>query len=109
MAFIYGDPTNATLQTSYGMKDVQIRAFKLPVALWKLAGVNTNIGTLPVNSSIVGMETWVSTAITVGATPTLSVGTTAAGTQFANAFAVTNTTVADAGVGEVYLLVWFIA
>jgi len=48
-------------------------------------------GTLPADSSILGFETWVKTALTTATLPTLSLGTASAGTQFTSALAITNT------------------
>ena len=92
MALIFNDPNTAGPFASFQTKDVDAKVFKLVAANFSTVGVNTNVGALPADASILGFETWVKTALDNGATsPTLSIGNVSAGTQFASAAAVTNT------------------
>lgn len=92
MAFIYGDPNTAGPFASYQIKDVVVKVIKLTFANFTTAGVNAFVAQIPADASILGFETWVKTALNNGATsPTISLGTAAAGTQFASAVAITNT------------------
>ena len=92
MAFIYGDPNTAGPFATFQIKDVVCKAIKLTAANFTTAGVNSYVASLPADSTILGFDTWVKTALDNTATaPLLSIGTASAGTQFASAVAITNT------------------
>ena len=103
MAFIYTDPNVAAPFITFQVKDVTTKVFKLPFSYFTSAGTNTLVGVLPADASILKFTTWVKTALsgnTVSA-PTISIGTASAGTQFASAVAITNTTGTEAVVTPV--------
>jgi len=94
MALIFSDPNSAGPFSSFQIKDVVTKVFKLPYSLFvNGGGTPTLLGRLPADSSIVRISTWVETALagnTVSA-PTLSLGSASSGTQFTSALAITNT------------------
>jgi len=87
MAFIYGDPNTAGPFTSYQIKDVDVKAFKLTNANFATGNVDTLVGLLPADASIIGMRLWVKTQLAGNGitAATISVGTASGGTQFVNA------------------------
>lgn len=92
MAFIYGDPNTAGPFATFQIKDVVVKAIRLTAANFSTAGVNTNVAALPADATILGFDYWVKTALDNGATsPTVSLGTSSAGTQFTTTSAITNT------------------
>ena len=94
MALIFTDPNTAGPFTSFQIKDVTLKVFRLTNTNFATTNVDTLVGALPADSSIVRISTWVKTALSGnGVTlPTISLGTTSAGTDFLSALAVTNTT-----------------
>lgn len=92
MALVFTDPNSAGPMPSFGMKDVQVKVIRLQAANFSTAGVNTLMAKFPADTSFLGFEYWVATALDNGATsPQLSLGSASAGTQFASLAAVTNT------------------
>lgn len=93
MAFVYGDPNTAGPFSSYQVKDVQAKVFKLTFANFTTGNTDALVGALPEDASILGFETWVKTALAGNsvASPVISIGTASGGTQFASAVAITNT------------------
>lgn len=90
-----GDPyPNAPTALSGPAKDVQVRVVKLSSANFTTTGVNTLVAVLPADSSIISFRTWVKTALSGNsvASPTVTLGSTSAGTDYASAVALTNTT-----------------
>ena len=75
-------------------KDVQVKIVKLSSANFATVAVNTKVAVLPAEVTIIGIQTWVKTALSGNsvASPTLSLGTASAGTEFTSALAITNTT-----------------
>ncbi len=94
MAFVYIDPNPAAPFATFQIKDVVCKAFKLTYANFGTTAVNTNVGILPADASIIRVTTWVKTALSGNSvsSPTISLGSASAGTQFTNALAITNTT-----------------
>lgn len=92
MALIFRDPNTAGPFTTFQDKDLKCRVFRLQAANFTTAGVNTLVGALPADASILQIVRWTAVILDNGATsPTVSIGTAAGGTQFASAVAVTNT------------------
>ena len=94
MALIFTDPNSVGPFASFQLKDVQARVFKLDYTFFSTSGVNTKLGVLPADASILKITTWLKTAFAGNSvsSPTLSLGTASGGTQFSNAVALTNTT-----------------
>lgn len=92
MALIFTDPNSAGPFSTFQDKDVRAKVVQMTQANFTTAGVNALLARLPADASILSIDVWVATALNNGATtPTISIGTTSGGTQFANAVAVTNT------------------
>lgn len=101
MAFQYltgqvamSDPyPNAPTVNSQRMRESQLKLVRLTSANFTTTGVNTLAAVLPADASIIGFRLWTGTVLSGGGvtSPLLSIGSASAGTQFANAFAVTNT------------------
>jgi hypothetical protein len=87
MALIFTDPNPSGPFATFQVKDIQCKVFKLTNTNFGTAAVNTLLGALPAQASIVGMSLWVKTQLAGGSVSaaTLSVGTASAGTQFVNA------------------------
>jgi hypothetical protein len=85
---------NAPTALSGPVKDVITKVVRLTSANFSTSGVNTLVAVLPVDSSIISVQTYVKTALSGNGvtSPTLSLGTASGGTQFTNALAITNTT-----------------
>lgn len=99
MALIFTDPNAAGPFSTFQDKDVRAKVVQLTQANFTTAGVNALLARLPADASIIDISVWVNTALNNGATaPQISIGTTSGGTQFANAFAVTNTAGAYANI-----------
>lgn len=94
MALIFSNPNSAGPFSTFQVKEIQTKVFKLPYTLFvNGGGTPTLLGKLPADASILRISTWVQTALagnTVSA-PTLSLGSTSSGTQFTSALAITNT------------------
>lgn len=93
MAFIFSDPNPAGPFAGFQQKDLRCKVFKLTNANFSTTGVNTLVGAIPADASLTAIKVWVKTALSGNSvsSPTISVGTASGGTQFANAFAFTNT------------------
>ena len=90
-----GDPyPNAPTALSGPSKDLQTRVVKLSSANFTTSGTNTLVAVLPADASIISFRTWVKTALSGNSvsSPTVTLGTTSAGTDYASAVALTNTT-----------------
>lgn len=75
------------------VKDVVTKVIRLTSANFSTTGVNTMVAQLPADASILSVATWVGTVLSGNGvtSPTMSLGTASAGTQFTNALAITNT------------------
>lgn len=69
-------------------KDVSAKVFKLSGANFGTTAVNTLVGVLPADSTILSMDLWVKTQLAGNSisAATLNIGTSSGGTQFASAF-----------------------
>lgn len=94
MALIFTDPNSAGPFATFQVKDIVTKVFKLTFANFTTTNTDTLIGRLPADASIVGVDTWMKTALSGGGvtSPVLSLGSTSGGTQFSSAVALTNTT-----------------
>jgi hypothetical protein len=94
MALISTDPNSAGPFQTFQIKDMQVRVHKLSASAFTTAGVNTLLGSYPPDTAFLSFDVWVGTALSGNGvtSPTVSLGNVAAGTQFASAVAVTNTT-----------------
>ena len=74
-------------------KDVQIKLVRLTSANFTTTGTNSLVAVLPADASILGFRVWTKAALTGNsvASPTMGLGLTSGGTDFASAVAVTNT------------------
>lgn len=89
-----GDPAvNAPTPTSND-KDVHVKVVKLSSANFGTTAVNTLVAVFPADSTILSVDYYTKTALSGNsvASPTVSLGTASAGTQFTSAVALTNTT-----------------
>jgi hypothetical protein len=93
MAFIFSDPNSAGPFAGFQQKDIRCKVFKLTNANFATTNVDTFVGALPSAAALTSIKVWVKTALAGNSvsSPVISVGTASGGTQFANAFAVTNT------------------
>ena len=90
-----GDPyPNAPTALSGPVKDLQTRVVKLSSANFTTTGTNTLVAVLPADATIISFRTWVKTALAGNsvASPTVTLGSTSAGTDYASTVALTNTT-----------------
>jgi hypothetical protein len=103
MAFITTDPNAAGPFQSFQLKDLQVRVHKIGFASFTTTGVNLLLGSYPPDTAFVGFDVWTQTALAGGGitSPVYSLGNVAAGTQFASAVALTNTTGTQAKVTPV--------
>lgn len=87
MALIFTDPNSSGPFSDFQVKNSQTKVFKLTNANFTTSGVNTFVGALSADSSILNMTLWVKTPLSGGSitAATISVGSTSAGTQFINA------------------------
>ena len=94
MALIFTDPNSAGPFSDFQVKDVVVKVFKLTYANFATTNVDTLIGRLPADASIIGVNTWLKTAFAGNSvsSPVLSLGSTSGGTEFSSAVALTNTT-----------------
>jgi hypothetical protein len=92
MALIFTDPNPSGPHSTFQDKVVRCKVVQLTQANFSTAGVNQLLARLPADASILGFDVSVLTPLNNGATtPTISIGTTAGGTQFVNASAVSIT------------------
>lgn len=94
MALIFSDPNTAGPFSTFQVKDVVVKVFKLTFANFTTTNTDALIGRLPADASIVEVNTWLKTAFSGNsvASPVLSLGSTSGGTEFSSAVALTNTT-----------------
>jgi hypothetical protein len=87
MALIFTDPNTSGPFSDFQVKNTQEKVFKLTNANFSTGGVNTLVGALPADASIISMTLWVKTQLAGGGitAATISVGTASGGTQFINA------------------------
>ena len=88
MSLIFTDPNSAGPFSTFQVKDVIVKVFKLTFANFSTSGVNTLIGALPADASILDLRYWKKTAFSGNSisAATLSIGASSAGTDFVNAF-----------------------
>lgn len=93
MSLIFADPNSAGLFSTFQVKDVVTRVFKLTFANFTTTNTDTLIGKFAADSSIIQVTTWLKTAFAGNsvASPVLSLGSSSGGTQFSSAVAITNT------------------
>ena len=93
MALIFTDPNSAGPFSTFQVKDVVTKVFKLTFANFTTTNTDTLIGRLPADASILLVTTWLKTAFAGNSvsSPVLSLGSTSGGTQFSSAVALTNT------------------
>ena len=84
MALIFQDPNSAGPFTTFQIKDVVTKVFKLTNTNFGTVAVNTLIGRLPAQASIVRITTWVKTQLAGGGitAATINLGLTSGGTDF---------------------------
>lgn len=87
MALIFTDPSPSGPFSDFQCKNTQVKVFKLTNTNFSTAGVNTLIGALAADASILAMTIWTKTQLAGGGitAATVSVGTASGGTQFVNA------------------------
>ncbi len=88
MALIFTDPNPAGPFATFQDKDVHCRVYKLTNTNFGTVAVNTLLGVLPADSSIVNITYWNKTQLAGGSVSaaTLSLGSSSGGTQFASAY-----------------------
>lgn len=93
MALIFTDPNSSGPFSTFQVKDVVTKVFKLTFANFTTGNTDALIGRLPADASIVTVKTWLKTAFAGNsvASPVLSLGSTSGGTEFSSAVALTNT------------------
>ena len=94
MALIFTDPNSSGPFSTFQVKDVVTKVFKLTYANFTTGNTDTLIGRLPADASILRIDTWLKTAFSGNSvtSPVLSLGSASGGTQFSSAVALTNTT-----------------
>lgn len=87
MALIFTDPNPAGPFPDFGIKAPQTKVFKLTNANFSTSGVNTLVGVLPADASILNMTVWVKTQLAGNSisAATISVGPTSGATNYVNA------------------------
>lgn len=102
-----GDPNPGGPSATSNIKSVFVKACKLTSANFTTTGVNTLIAVLPADASILGIDYYVKTALSGNGvtSPTVSLGTASAGTQFTTTSALTNTVGTNAKVSVIQGLV----
>lgn len=102
-----GDPSPTGPTPTSNVKDLLVKVVKLSSANFTTAGVNTLVAVLPADASIIGVFSYVKTALSGNGvtSPVISIGSTSGGTEFANAVGVTNTTGTYAAVTPVTAIV----
>jgi hypothetical protein len=93
MALIFTDSNSAGPFSTFQVKDVVTKVFKLTFANFTTTNTDALIGRLPADASIVSVDTWLKTAFSGNGvtSPVLSLGSSSGGTQFSSAVALTNT------------------
>lgn len=93
MAIVFTDPNSAGPFTTFQVKDVVTKVFKLTYSNFATGNVDTLIGRLPAGASILSFEYWNKTKLAGNSisAATLSVGSTSGGTEFVSAFDVFTT------------------
>jgi hypothetical protein len=88
-----GDPNPGGPSATSNIKSVFVKVCKLSSANFTTTGVNTLIAVLPTDATILAFDYYVKTVLSGNsvASPTVSLGTASAGTQFTSASALTNT------------------
>lgn len=94
MALIFTDPNTTGPFSTFQVKDIVVKVFKLTYANFTTGNTDALIGRLPADASIVTVKTWLKTAFSGNGvtSPVLSLGSASGGTQFSSAVALTNTT-----------------
>jgi len=90
-----GDPAvNGTPTPTSNDKDVHVKVVKLTSANFATVAINTLVAVFPADSTILSVDYYTKTALSGNSvsSPTVSLGTASAGTQFTSAVALTNTT-----------------
>jgi hypothetical protein len=84
MALIFNDPNTSGPFPTFQVKNTQTRVFKLTSANFSTTGVNTLVGALPSDASILNISLWVKTQLAGGSisAATISLGVTSGGTGF---------------------------
>lgn len=87
MALIFKDPNPAGPFSDFQVKNTQAKVFQLTNTNFGTTAVNTLVGALPADASILGITLWTKTQLAGGSisAATISVGTSSAGTQFVSA------------------------
>ena len=93
MALIFTDPNSAGPFSTFQVKEVQVKVFKLTFANFATGNVDTLLGRLPADASIVRFEYWNKTKLAGNSisAAALSLGSTSGGTEFVSAFDVFTT------------------
>lgn len=88
MALIFNDPNPAGPFSTFQVKDVVTKVFKLTYANFSTTGVNTLLGSLPADASITRIAYWNKTKLAGNSisAAVLSLGASSGGTDFAAAF-----------------------
>jgi hypothetical protein len=88
MALIFTDPNAAGPFATFQVKDVTTKVFKLTNANFGTSAVNTYVGALPADASIMRISLWVKTQLAGGGitAATINVGVTSGGTDFISAY-----------------------
>lgn len=88
-----GDPTPGGPNANSNDKDIHVKVFKLTSANFTTGGVNTLLGVFPADSTFLSVDYYTKTALSGNGvtSPTLSLGSASAGTQFTTTTALTNT------------------
>lgn len=88
-----GDPNPGGPNANSNDKDLHVKVFKLTSANFTTSGVNTMLGVFPADSTFISVDYYTKTALSGNsvASPTLSLGSASAGTQFTTTTALTNT------------------
>jgi len=89
-----GDPNPGGPTATSNIKDVSVKVLKLTSANFTTTGVNTLAAVFPADTTFLDIHYYTKTALSGnGVTaPLLSLGSASAGTEFASAVALTNTT-----------------
>lgn len=103
MALIFNDPNPAGPFSTFQVKDVVTKVFKLTYANFSTSGVNTLLGTLPADASIIGFSYWNKTKLAGNSisAATISLGASSAGTDFCSSFDVFTTVGTNARISPV--------
>lgn len=93
MSLIFTDPNSAGPFSTFQVKECLTKVFKLTFANFATGTVNTKVGVLPADASIVRLSYWNQTKLAGNSisAATMGVGTTSGGTEFVSAFNVFTT------------------